>query len=138
MQRGDDGAAALAGEAADHVEEARFLAEVEVGGRLVEEEERRALREAARDGDAAALAAGERVDAALGEGDEVGGGERVGDGGVVDRGGTAPRGEVGEATERDDLADAEGRFDGVVLGGRRRRGGPRRGRRAWRGRGRRR
>ncbi len=107
--------AALAREAAHDGEEAGLLAEVEVGRGLVEEEERRALRETPRDGDAAALAARERVHAPVRERDEVGGRERVGDGSVVGRAGRAPRRDVGEATEGHDLAHAERRLDGVVL-----------------------
>ena len=58
--------AVVVGEVADQVEDLDLVAEVEVGRRLVEEEDRRLLAQARGQPHALALAAGELVDAAVG------------------------------------------------------------------------
>ena len=68
VQHDADGDAVLVGEVADQVEDLDLVAQVEVGGRLVEQQDAGLLREAGGQPDALQLAAGQLVDAALGHG----------------------------------------------------------------------
>ncbi len=66
VQRGEDGDAVV-GEVAQHAHRVELRGDVEVVGRLVEQQERGLLREGAREVHALALAAGERRDLAVRE-----------------------------------------------------------------------
>ena len=79
VQHDDDGAAALGVQPADQVEDVDLVGEVEVGRRLVEQQQVGALRERHRDPGALPLAAGERVDRPVGEVGHVRPGQRLGD-----------------------------------------------------------
>ena len=66
VQDDADGDAVVVGQVADQVEDLDLVAQVEVRGRLVEQQDAGVLREAGGQPDALQLAAGQLVDAALG------------------------------------------------------------------------
>ena len=106
----DDAAArtfGLIGELTEMAEQGGGVGEIEAGEGFVGEDPLRLPGEDAGEEDAGAFAAGEGVDAALGEVGEVEGCERGGGGGFV----FAARGAVGQAAEADE------RFGGEVPGG---------------------
>src|SRR5690606_39719382 len=90
VQHHDDGGAAVAVEIGEQVEDLDLVADVQEGGRFVQQEDVGLLRQSHGDPDALALAAGELVDRAIGEVQGVGGLQRGGHGSVVV---TAPAGE---------------------------------------------
>ena len=67
----DEGETEAAIEVAHQVDELGGIARVEIGGGLVGEDERGAMNDGARDGDALAFAAGEQVGALMGAGGEA-------------------------------------------------------------------
>ncbi len=102
--------AALARQLAQAIEELDLVAQVEEARRLVEQEERRLLRQRAREEDALPLAARERADGAVGEGAGAGALERgAGDGEVALRLEGDPA-EVRMAAEQGDLERGEGQL----------------------------
>ncbi|CAM5476651.1 hypothetical protein SHIRM173S_02348 [Streptomyces hirsutus] len=107
VQDDADGDAVVVRQIADQVEEFDLVAQVEVGGGFVEEEDSGLLGQAAGQPDALELSAGEVFGAAVGELGDARHGE-----GAVDRGspagvGAAPAAPVGVAAELDDVAHAQ-------------------------------
>ena len=99
--------AVLVGQLADQVERLDLVAEVEVVGRLVEQEDAGVLGEAGGQPDPLELAAGQLVDGAVGHGRDPGEGHGPVDGrpvGVVERREPAA---VRVAAEGHDVADGE-------------------------------
>ena len=90
MEHRDDAEPAARGEAR-HPHRRDLVGEVEERGRLVEEQDARLLRERAGEEDAAPLAAGEGVEAAVGEVDEVARRERAVDRAAVEAGSASAR-----------------------------------------------
>ncbi len=71
VHRGDEGQTGLLAQAVEQLERLLLVPDVERRGRLVEENDLRLLRDRARDDDTLLLAAGQRPEAAIREGQEV-------------------------------------------------------------------
>ncbi len=119
MQDDPDGHAVGVGQIAYEIEDLHLIAQVQVGGRLVEQQDVGVLGEAAGEPDPLQLAAGEALDAPVrevGEVGEVGDGERA-----VDRPGTvgvraAQPPTVGVAAESHHVPHAEPGRGGAAPG----------------------
>lgn len=107
VQDDADGDAVHVGEVADEIEGLDLVAEVEVVGRLVEEDNTRLLGQACGEPYALDFAAGEFADGAVGPGAHAGRVECVFDGGPVVAAHARELAAVGVAAEGDDLADAQ-------------------------------
>ncbi len=115
MQHDADGDALVVRQLAHQVEEFDLVAQVEVGGGLVEEQHAGLLREAAGQPDALELSAGEVFGAAVGEFGDAGEGEGAVDGGPAARVGAAPAAPVRIAAELHDVAHAQAARGGPAL-----------------------
>src|ERR1700678_774906 len=91
------------------------MAHIEERGRLVEQEQARLLRQRAGDGDAALLAAAQRIDRSAGEVSEVASCDRVVDGRDVLRPLPHPETLVWSAAHRDYIAHPESRGGDTAL-----------------------
>src|SRR5581483_7491223 len=98
---GHDGEVVVASQAVDQLEHLLLMADVERGRRLVEEHDRRALRERAGDQHPLTLAAGQRGDDPVREREEIKARQRVVHRGEIARSLDAERGDVRRPAEQD-------------------------------------
>ncbi|BFO18795.1 hypothetical protein SHKM778_51830 [Streptomyces sp. KM77-8] len=115
MQDDADGDAVCVGQVAHEVEEFDLVAQVEVGGGFVEEEDTGLLGEAAGQPYALELSAGEVFGSAAGEFGDAGEGEGAVHGGAAAGVRSAPAAPVRVAAELDDVADGESAGCGASL-----------------------
>ncbi len=115
MQDDSDRDAVVVGQVAHEVEEFDLVAQVEVGGGFVEEEDAGLLGEAAGEPDALELSAGEVLGSAVGEFGDAGQGERPVDGLASAGVRAAPAAAVRVASELDDVPHAQPAGRGAPL-----------------------
>lgn len=104
VEDGQHGQPVAGRQVAKQLEKLELVADVEERGRLVEQEQRRLLRQCHRDPDPLAFATGELGHGPVGEGFDARGCHRPGHGVDVGGGGTAEQASVRVAAEEDELA----------------------------------
>jgi hypothetical protein len=107
VQDGHDREAVAGGQVAQQLEQLELVADVEERGGLVEQQQRRLLRERDGDPDPLAFAAGELDHQAVGEGLDARGGHRPAHRLGIGVGGTAEEAPVRVTSEQDELADRD-------------------------------